>query len=207
MTWNMSGTYVAACSCELICPCPVDGKPTGPKGECHGSAVFHIASGQSDGVDLSGLDVGLYNLFPSNLTAGNWKMGVVLDDGASDEQAKEIEKIFSGQAGGPFGEFVPLVGEFLGVERAPITFKGGKKPSATIGKWSKYEIDPITGPDGGTVTVKDAPFGFAPEYTIGRATGESKKAFGSISFEPIYGEYAEFAYADVMAADVPHGRA
>jgi hypothetical protein len=206
MTWKMAGTYVATCSCELICPCPVDGKPTGPNNECLGSAVFHIANGQSDGVDLSGVDVALYNLFPSNLTAGNWKMGVVLDAGASDDQAKEIEKIFSGKAGGPFAEFVPLIGEFLGIERAPITFKAGKKPSATIGKLSKYEVDPITGPDGGTVTVKDAPFGFAPEYTIGKANGTSKDAFG-MSFVPVYGEYAEFEYADKMGADVPHGRA
>jgi len=207
MTWKISGTYVATCNCELLCPCPVDGKPTGPKNECHGAAVFHIAKGQSDGVDLSGVDVGLYNLFPSNLSAGNWKMGVVLDESASDEQAKQIEQIFSGQAGGPFAEFMPLIGEFLGMERAPIKFTGGKKPSATIGKWSDFTVEPITGPDGGTVTIKDAPFAFAPEYTVGRGSGKSKGAFGSHSFEPVYGETAEFEYADVMAADVPHGRA
>ncbi|MDQ0822504.1 hypothetical protein QFZ79_000242 [Arthrobacter sp. V4I6] len=44
-TWEMSGKYVGNCSCLLICPCPIDGVPTGPKGECRSVNVFHIASG------------------------------------------------------------------------------------------------------------------------------------------------------------------
>ena len=93
MAWTMSGTYVANCSCQLICPCPVDNPPTGPDGQCRGVAVFDIARGELDEVDLSGVTFAFCNLFPSNLSAGNWKVGVVIDEAASDEQAAAIERI------------------------------------------------------------------------------------------------------------------
>jgi hypothetical protein len=48
MAWRISGTYVASCSCNLICPCPADGPPTSPDGKCRGVAVFHIANGNLD---------------------------------------------------------------------------------------------------------------------------------------------------------------
>src|SRR2546423_467907 len=43
MGYTISGTYVAACDCRLLCPCPVDGTPTGPNDQCHGAAAFGIA--------------------------------------------------------------------------------------------------------------------------------------------------------------------
>jgi hypothetical protein len=57
MAWTMSGTYAASCSRRLVCPCPVDGTPTGPEDQCHGAAVFHIADGEEGGPfgDLSAL--------------------------------------------------------------------------------------------------------------------------------------------------------
>ena len=86
MAWRLSGTYLASCNCQLLCPCPVDSPPTGPDGQCRGTAVFQVREGNLDGTDLSGTAFALANLFPSNLTAGNWKFGVVIDESASDEQ-------------------------------------------------------------------------------------------------------------------------
>ena len=97
MAWRISGTYVASCSCNLICPCPADGPPTSPDGVCRGFGVFHVAEGNLDDTDLSGVNLGLVNLFPSNLTAGNWKLGIVVDESASDEQANALEQIISGK--------------------------------------------------------------------------------------------------------------
>ena len=57
---------------------------------------------------------------PSNITAGQWKVGIVVDDKASDEQAQAIERIVSGQAGGPFAEFAPLIGDYTGMTRGAI---------------------------------------------------------------------------------------
>ena len=119
MGYTISGTYLAACDCRLLCPCPVDGMPTGPNDECHGAAAFRIDKGNLDDVDLAGVTFALVNYFPSNITSGNWKMGLVVDAG-SDEQAQAVERIISGQAGGVFAEFTPLIGEFTGTTRGSV---------------------------------------------------------------------------------------
>jgi len=205
MAWKISGTYLATCSCNLICPCPVDGPPTSADGQCHGHLVFHIADGNLDDTDLSGVNVGLVNLFPSNLTAGGWKLGIVVDEGASDEQAQALERIFKGEDGGPFEQFAALTEEWLGMDRGPVSFSDGDRPSASIGE-SNFTFEPLEGPPGsGTqATVKNAMFGFAPEFRIGRAPG--KMAELGIEADSIYGETADYEFASEMSEGAPTGR-
>ena len=205
MAWKISGTYLANCSCNLICPCPVDGPPISEDGQCHGHNVFHITEGSLDETDLSGVNVALVNLFPSNLTSGNWKLGIVVDEGASDEQASALERIFKGEEGGPFGDFVPLVGEWLGMERAEVTFSDGDTPSASVGGDS-YTFEPLDGPPGsGTqATVHNAMFGFAPEYRIGRAPGKMSNL--GIEYDGNYAEAADFVFASEQEEGAAVGR-
>jgi hypothetical protein len=205
MAWKISGTYVANCSCNLICPCPVDGPPTSADGQCRGHLVFHIADGQLDDTDLSGVTVALVNHFPSNLTAGGWKLGVVVDEGASDEQANAAERIFKGEDGGPFADFAALTDEWLGMERAPVSLSDGDRPSASIGD-SSMTFEPLEGPPGSDTqaTVRNAMFGFAPEFRIGRAPGKMSNL--GIEFDAIYGETADYEFASEQPEGAPTGR-
>jgi hypothetical protein len=206
MDWRIAGTYVASCSCDLICPCPVDGPPNNPDGgtDCTGMAVFHVADGSSDEVDLSNVNFAFYNYWPSNLSAGNWRVGVVVDDAASDEQVEALNRILSGQEGGTFGELAQLITEFIGTERGSVSFSDGETPSAAVADKTAIRFEPKRGLDGSPTTVKNAVFGFAPEYRIGTSTGRSD-AFG-LSFNPSYGEHAEFEYSNQVEAGV-RGRA
>ena len=204
MSWEISGTYVGSCTCQLICPCPVDGVPTGPNGECRGVNVFHIASGKMDDTDLSGVDFAFCNWFPSNLTAGGWKVGAVVDDGASDAQVGALESILRGEAGGPFGDFAALYGEWLGLERASVTFSDGDTPSGSVADRVSVTFEPLPGPDGGVTTVKNAMFGFAPEFRIGKGPGRS--ALFGLDFDGVYGETSDFTFASEMAEGAPKGR-
>lgn len=190
MAYRIRGTYVAACDCALYCPCPTDGPPTGKDGQCLGSLVFQVREGNLDDTDLSGTSFALYNHFPSNLTSGNWKIGIVIDERASDEQTHAIERIVSGEEGGPFGDFGPLIGENLGTQRTSIKVSDG---TATIGELTRFTFEPARGADGSPTTVKNAMFGFAPEYQIGKAAGTSS-AFG-MSFDASYGESAEYEFS------------
>jgi hypothetical protein len=203
MAWRMSGTYVANCSCQLLCPCPVDAPPTGPNGQCRGLAVFHIREGNMDDTELSGTTFAFANLFPSNLTSGNWKFGVVVDESASDEQAQALERILHGEAGGPFADFAPLFGEWLGVERAPVSFSDGDTPSGSVGD-SGMRFEPLEGPAGGHTTVRNAMFGFAPEFRVGRGPGRS--TWFGLDFDGVYGETADFEFGSEMPAEGPRGR-
>jgi hypothetical protein len=206
MAWKISGTYLANCNCNLICPCPIDGPPTSEDGQCRGHGVFQIKEGEKDGTDVSGVSVGFVNLFPKNLTAGGWKFGIVVDDGASDEQAQALETIFKGEDGGPFADFAALTDEWLGMERAKVTFSGGDTPSHSIGD-SSCTFEPLPGPEGSDThtSVSNAMFGFAQEYRIGRAPGKMSNL--GIEFEGIYGETADFEFASEQAEGAPVGRA
>ena len=205
MAWRMSGTYVATCSCNLLCPCPVDSPPTSPDGQCRGVGVFHIAEGNLDDTDLSGVNVCLVNHFPSNLTAGNWKLGIVVDEGASDEQANAVERVIKGDEGGPFADFAALTSEWLGMERGSVTFSDGDRPSASVSGVG-YTFEPLAGPEGsGTqTTVSNAAFGFAREYRVGKSSGHFK-ALGE-EFDAIYAESADYEFASEMPEGAAVGR-
>jgi len=192
MAWQIEGDYIASCSCNVVCPCPVDGTPNDPngKGECRGVAVFHIDSGNLDDTDLSGVNFALVNFFPANFTSGNWKLGVVIDDGAAEGQTAALGTILSGEAGGPFAQFAPLMGENLGLERAKVSLSAN---GGSIGSMSDYTWEPFRGADGNPTTVKNGALAFAPEFAIGRTKGKSN-VFG-LEFEGNYGEAAHFSYS------------
>lgn len=205
MAWRISGTYLASCSCHLLCPCPVDGPPTSDDGRCHGIAVFQIADGNLDDTDLSGVNLGLVNLFPSNLTSGNWKLGIFVDENASDEQANALERIVKGEEGGVFEQFAALTDEWLGMERGAVTFSDGDQPTASIGD-STTTFEPLAGPEGSDTqtTVHNAAFGFAEEFRVGHAPGKVS-VFG-MDFETIYGESADYEFSSEAPEGAPAGR-
>jgi hypothetical protein len=122
-------------------------------------------------------------------------------EGASDEQASAIERILSGQEGGPFGDFAGLIGDYTGMERGRIAVSDG---SVSVGEKAEYTFEPFTGPTGQPTTVSSAMFGFAPTYTVGKGSGRAE-ALGQ-SFEPKYGESADFEYSSEAVGEI-HPRA
>ena len=206
MAWSISGNYLASCSCEVLCGCAVDGKPRDRQGntQCRGLAVFHVANGRLDDVDLSGVDFVFYNLFPANLTAGDWKVGLVIDSTATDEQVDSLERILTGREGGAFGDLSQFFGEYLGVQRAAVSISDGQKPTATVEGFSTVAFEPLLGPDGAPTTVKNAMFGFAPEFAVGRGVGHSD-AFG-LAFDGSYGEAADYEFSSEPATAAAGGR-
>lgn len=208
MTWSISGSYLAGCSCAGVCGCPVDAPPRSASGsgECLGVTGFHVAEGRLDDVDLGGVDFVLYNRFPSNLTSGDWQVGIVVDEKASAAQADALQRILSGDEGGTFGELSQFYGEYLGMERASVSMSGdGEAPRLSVDGRTEIAYEPLTGPDGAPTTVKNAPFGFAPEYGIGRSDGRSD-AFG-LSFTSAYGEKGDFAFGSEAVEGAAVGRA
>jgi hypothetical protein len=200
MAYRMAGQYVATCSCSLVCPCPVDGPPTGPEGTCRGAMVWQVSEGSLDGTDLGGVNYALYFYVPSNLSAGDITMQLVVDEGASEEQAEALMRILSGKEGGPFGDFAPLISTFRGPDRARVTFSDGDSPSGSIGGETELAFEPLRGPDGSPTTMKNAMFGFSPEFQLGKGSGRSSAP--DFSYEPVYGEASDFEFSSEMGGDV-----
>jgi hypothetical protein len=132
-SWAITGRYFETCSCDFVCPCiltQMTAQPT--KGSCTFAMAMHIETGSFDGVALGGIPFIVLGLTPGPMSQGNWSVGLVVDEVASDGQRDAITAIASGAAGGPMAPLSALIGTFLGVERAPIAIDHtGVKWSAT----------------------------------------------------------------------------
>ena len=109
MAWNVEGRFFENCSCNAPCPCTASLALGADNDYCRALLVFHVDSGDVEGVDVSGLTVAAVADTPRYMHEGNWKLGLLVDDAASDEQAEALGKVFSGQAGGPMEGLAPLV--------------------------------------------------------------------------------------------------
>jgi hypothetical protein len=144
MSWSMTGEYVETCSCELMCPCNLSLDHGATYDFCRVTLVFDIREGEIEGTDVAGLKVAAIADTPKVMTEGNWKLGVFVDDQASDEQADKLVQVFGGQLGGPMAALAPLIGEMLGVERAPIeVVHDGLRHSVRVGDAIDFEIEDI----------------------------------------------------------------
>jgi hypothetical protein len=145
--WKISGDYFEACSCDSVCPCPTSGLAARPtRGHCDAGLVFHIERGSHGATPLDGLSFAVLLHTPGAMIAGNWTVGVVVDDRATDAQREAITAIASGQAGGPMAAVGPLVGRFAGVEARPIRIaRDGMRRGASIPGLLDIEVEGIPG--------------------------------------------------------------
>ena len=182
MAWKLDGSYFETCSCDVMCPCTASLALGATKDRCNATLVFHIKSGEVEGVDVSGLTVAAIADTPKVMSDGNWRLGVVIDQAASEEQADKLGAVFSGALGGPMAALEPLVGENLGVERLPIEVKeDGLKHSVRIGEAIDFEVEDVVpvGVETGEPAKLTGIFHPAgSELTVAHATRSKINAFG-----------------------------
>src|SRR4051794_39956135 len=144
MGWSLKGSYAETCSCELMCPCNLSFDHGATYDYCRATLVFSIREGEVDGTDIGGLKAALIIDTPKVMTEGNWRLGVFIDEQASDEQGEKLVQVFSGQLGGPMAGIAPLVGEMLGVERARFDVQDdGVRHSVRVGDAIDFEVEDI----------------------------------------------------------------
>jgi hypothetical protein len=150
MTWRLDGTYFESCSCDVVCPCTWSGFTAKATLErCLALLAYHVESGDIEGVDVSGLSFAYFIDSPPVMAEGNWRVGVYLDDAASDEQAARLGTVLSGQAGGTPAMLGPLIGEMLGVERARISYADdGRGHHLVIGDAAEVAVEDFVAGEG-----------------------------------------------------------
>jgi hypothetical protein len=182
MAWKLEGTYFETCSCEVVCPCTASLTLGADYDRCNVTFVFNVVDGQIEGTDVSGLKVAAIADSPKVMSDGNWRLGMFIDDAASDEQAEKLGAVFSGQLGGPMAGLAPLVGENLGAQRAPIEVReDGLRHSVTIGDAVDFEVEDVVsfGVESGEPARLTGIFHPAgSELTIAKATRSRINAFG-----------------------------
>ena len=199
MSWSLKGRYVETCSCELMCPCTLSLDHGATYDFCRITFVFDITEGEIEGTDVRGLKVVAIADAPKIMTEGNWKLGIFVDDQATDDQADKLVQVFGGQLGGPMAAFASLVGEMRGVERAKIDVDhDGLRHSVRVGDMIDFEIEDIVpfGVETGQPVRFDGMFHpVGSNLTMAEAKRSSINAFG-IEFEGKTGlSTSEFSWA------------
>jgi hypothetical protein len=179
--WTLRGELVLSCNCTIFCPCTLSlGKAPPTEGYCQTWAGIRIDEGRFEMVDLSSVKVGLVMEIPGLMSRGNWTAGLFIDEKASIQAVKALTKIFTGRAGGSTHLLSILVGQFLGVQQAPITYdvKGDTRIFA-IGNIVSGAVTPIAGKDKAQpVVIRNSEYWVARDIIIARADKSRVRAFG-----------------------------
>jgi hypothetical protein len=151
VSWQISGEYFEACSCDSVCPCPTSGLAARPtKGSCDVGLVFRVERGRYGSTTLDGLNFAVLAHTPGPMIQGNWTVGLVLDERASAQQREALTTIASGQGGGPMAALGPLIGTFAGTEAKPIRIESsGMRRSVSIPGMLDLAVEGIPGANQG----------------------------------------------------------
>ena len=147
MTYELEGSLLEVCTCNILCPCWVGEDPDG--GTCDGVLSWQVDRGSINGIDVSGHNLTVLTHIPGNILHGNWRVVVYVDDKTTPEQQEALLNVWTGKLGGPVADLAQLVGEVMAVERLPMSFKvEGGKGTLSIGQAVEAEMAPFQGATG-----------------------------------------------------------
>jgi hypothetical protein len=179
--WTLRGELILACNCTIFCPCTLSlGKAPPTEGYCQTWAGIRIDEGRFEAIDLSGIKIGLIMEIPGLMSRGNWTAGLFIDQQASIQAVKALTKIFTGRAGGSTHLLSILVGHFLGVRQASITYDvDGDTRMFSVDKLVKGAVTPIEGKNKDQpVVIRNSEYWIARDIIVARADQSRVRAFG-----------------------------
>jgi hypothetical protein len=121
-SWHVSGQYYETCSCDFICLCFAVGLTITPSKGCTVAMAFQVEHCAYGPIPLNDLGFIVVARAPEAMACGNWVVGLVVDERATEDQRAALGAIASGEAGGPMAALSGLVGKFLGMQSASIQF-------------------------------------------------------------------------------------
>jgi hypothetical protein len=199
MAYSIEGNYFENCSCNVACPCGASNLTEPASYErCNFLMIFEVTGGDVDGVDVGGTTVGVFGDTPALMAEGQWKVGLVIDEAANDEQREALTSVFSGSLGGPPELIAGLLGEMLGVEYASIEVsENGRTHSVRIGDSVDMEIEDFAGAEEGDVMeLHNIGHPANSVLTLAKATKSKINLFGyELALEGRNGHAAPFSWA------------
>jgi hypothetical protein len=181
MAWSMEGRYFETCSCDAVCPCTWSALTArATLDRCNAFLAFHIDTGDIEGVDVNGLNWAMILDTPPVMSDGNWRVGILLDDAATDAQAGALGSVLGGEKGGPPAMLGPLIGEMLGVQSAPFDFSAdGASYQVRVGDYADVAVGEFSAPGmPEPVRLTNVFHPAASTLTVAPATRASIAAFG-----------------------------
>lgn len=196
MSWHITGTYYAPCSCKVGCPCLL-GEPDGDQGWCSGTLLFDIRSGKVDDTDVSGAKVVLVGDWPRGFVSGNGTGRMYFDPSLSGAQRSALETLLSGKRGGVFEVIGALVPNFLPAKEAPIELQtSGDETRVTVGDFGELAVKPLRGATGEFTRLLHGAAAFRDNTILAKGTGTRWRDPEMRQWESAgHGEYSDFDWA------------
>jgi hypothetical protein len=195
LLYDLKGTLLEVCSCNVLCPCWIGEDPDG--GTCDAIVAYHFDSGSIQGTDVSGLSLVNVVKIPGNILAGNWKVAMFVNESATDDQKDALIAAYSGQLGGPLADLAGLIGEVVDIRRARITHEiHDGAGTLRIDDFVNAEMAPYRGPDGSVTTLQNTIFSTVP----GSPAYASKASANDVNL-PEYGMVWSFQQRNAIQSD------
>ncbi len=161
MAYHLEGKLLEVCDCNVLCPCWIG--ENADNGTCDAVVAYQIDKGTVDGTDVSGLSLALLVHIPGNILQGNWTVGLIVDDKATQQQQEAIVNVWSGKLAGPVADLAKLVGKVVALQRAPINFAVDEgRGKLQIGDLVEAEMSPYRSPSGAVTTLNESIFSTIP---------------------------------------------
>jgi hypothetical protein len=198
VSFQLEGTYVENCNCDVICPCTWSGLVhAATHDRCKVVLVLHVDRGDIDGVDVSGLSMGFIADTPAVMSEGGWRLGLLFDDAADSDQLDRLRRFMGGEYGGVPAALGPLIGEVLGEVVAPIGFGGENgRHTLTVGDDVDVTVTDVASPGLGAVELHNVAHPVSTVLTVGEGVGSRISLLGiQYSGDGTSGFSAPFSWA------------
>jgi len=195
--YSLKGEMLSGCNCDWGCPCNFEIPPS--YGNCEGVYMWHVVSGQYDGVSLDGTTFGQFGLYPEAIHLGNGTVFDVIDEKLNPEQRQAVETILAEVE--PLSVFHDLATTFLGFQYKPMELhldgiRSGLKIPGILDLKLDAMKNPVTGDDELATLTKPTGFTANVSELCNAATFTFEVGGKSYDHSGKYGEFCPFEYSN-----------
>ena len=146
--WWVNGLLFENCNCQIVCQGHVSYRQLCNYEQCIGHWAIHIEEGRFGDVALNDLNVIILYITPQLMIHGDWTETIYIDERANKAQRLAIERILTGQEGGPWVVLSRFVTKRLETRYLPIHFEDqGRRKRMWVEGYFDTTIDNIRGQD------------------------------------------------------------
>jgi hypothetical protein len=182
--WHASGLLFENCNCTVVCPGHTHFSQSCTHERCVGFWAIRVDEGRWGALDLAGARAVVTYDSPQRMIDGGWTEGLVLDADATEAQREAMERILTGEAGGPWEVLGRFVERRLPTRVEPIRIDDEEAlKRVAVEGLLEGTIEPIRGRDRSRPVTFQNMFNqiHAPEQVIAR--GSARYRDGSVGFE------------------------
>jgi hypothetical protein len=168
MSWELRGTFVESCSCEMLCPCwfGVQELMKMDQGYCASELLIRVDSGRCDDVEIGPATVVIGVYFPGpTLFDGGGTARLHFDASTPEDQRRALEPVLQGGRGGPMAVLASLIGSWLPSEVTSIELREeGDVLTATVAGRGQLRSSRLRNEGGHPMTMSNVGFTDALQF-------------------------------------------